>query len=315
MKPMMRFMTLALLVAVLLSGCSAGAQTLQSYIQPAAQLAAQAAVQSAAPVAAAAAAPQAQATAGPVTAASGPLAAYQSTLEQIYSQVGPSVVNIDVVIGATATRSRNGSPFGFGSQQSEALGSGFVWDTQGNIVTNNHVVSGATQIQVTFSDGTTASAKLVGADPNADLAVVKVNVPASQLRPVQIADSTQVKVGQLAIAIGNPFGLAGTMTTGIISGLERSLPVGLDSQTGQTSQTGGTYAIPDIIQTDAAINPGNSGGVLVDDQGRLIGVTAAIESATNSNSGMAYDWALEFESKARQLLAAHDHEPLIAYQT
>jgi S1-C subfamily serine protease len=146
-------------------------------------------------------------------------------------------------------------------------------------------VAGATSISVTFADGTVADAKLVGADPNSDLAVVQVNVPASKLVPVQLADSTQVKVGQLAIAIGNPFGLQGTMTQGIISGLSRSLPTGLDNQ---TAQQGPSYSIPDIIQTDAAINPGNSGGVLLDDQGQLIGVTAAIASSAGSNSGVGF---------------------------
>jgi serine protease Do len=217
----------------------------------------------------------------------GSLAAYQGTLEQIYAQVNPSVVNVEVV--ATVNTPFSGTPFGFNGgntqTQQRALGSGFVWDNQGHIVTNNHVIDGANKIAVTFADGTTTTAKLVGADPNSDLAVIQVNVPSSDLHPVQLADSTQVKVGQVAIAIGNPFGLSGTMTAGIISGLERSLPVGLDNP---NSQGGPTYAIPDIIQTDASINPGNSGGVLVDDQGQLIGVTAAIESPSNANAGIGF---------------------------
>jgi serine protease Do len=237
------------------------------------------------------------ATAGS-TAASGNLAAFETTLEQIYSQVSPSVVNIEVVESGTATSSQggngrrgfgNGNPFPFGNVPQAgpqtALGSGFVWSTDGYIVTNNHVVDGATNITVTFADGTTVTGTKVGNDPNADLAVIKVNVPASELHPVQLADSTQVKVGQLAIAIGNPFGLQGTMTEGIISGLERTLPVG--SGTGN-SLTGATYSIPDIIQTDASINPGNSGGVLVDDQGRVVGVTSAIESPVQSNAGVGF---------------------------
>jgi serine protease Do len=231
--------------------------------------------------------PQAQTQSGPL------LAAYQGTLEQIYTQVNPSVVNIDISQSASSlnfpglpaghppVNSGNGS----NSLVQTALGSGFVWDSQGDIVTNNHVVSGADAINVTFSDGSTYSAKLVGADPNSDLAVVKVNAPASELHPVQMGDSTQVKVGQLAIAIGNPYGLSGTMTAGIVSGLSRSLPVGLDNQ---NAQQGPTYTIPDIIQTDASINPGNSGGVLVNDQGQVIGVTAAIESNSNSNSGIGF---------------------------
>ena len=227
-------------------------------------------------------------------ATSASLSDLESSFESIYQAVNPSVVSISVTIGSTNTTSNNGRapgfPFGFGNNQGaqpvqQALGSGFVWDSNGDIVTNNHVISGATTIDVTFSDGTIVPAKLVGADPNADLAVVKVSVSADKLHPIIPSDSSQVKVGQIAIAIGNPYGLSNTMTQGIISALARSLPVGLDSQ---TAQTGPTYNIPDIIQTDAAINPGNSGGVLLDDQGRLIGVTAAIESSANSNSGIGF---------------------------
>lgn len=166
-----------------------------------------------------------------------------------------------------------------------ALGSGWVWDNKGHIVTNNHVVNGATSITVTFADGTSYDATLVGTDPNADLAVIKVNAPANELVPAHLADSTQVQVGELAIAIGNPFGLQNTMTLGIISALSRTLPVGLDSQ---TAQPGPAYNIPDIIQTDASINPGNSGGVLVDIQGQVIGIPSAIESQSNSSSGVGF---------------------------
>ena len=224
-------------------------------------------------------------------AASPDLAAMQSTLEQIYNQVNPSVVYIDVLTSGTSSTSLQLPPghpfFNSPSQQvpSEAQGSGFVWDTQGDIVTNNHVVSGASKITVTFSNGTTADATVVGTDPNSDLAVIKVNVPADQLHPVTLSDSSQVKVGQVAIAIGNPFGLTGTMTQGIISGLSRSLPV--DTSSNSTSQ-GPVYNIPDIIQTDAAINPGNSGGVLVNTDGQVIGVTAAIRSPVDANSGIGF---------------------------
>lgn len=239
---------------------------------------------------------QAQATvAAPVTASPEAVAAFQNALENIYAQVNPSVVSIDVTVtGNTAFGSQNnpfgfGNPFGnqFGNQapSQEALGSGFVWDTQGHIVTNNHVVDGASQITVTFPDGTSVPAKLVGNDPNSDLAVIQVNVPTSELHPVSLMDSSQVKVGQLAIAIGNPFGLSNTMTTGIVSALSRTLPVGLDNP---NLQGGPHYSIPDIIQTDASINPGNSGGVLVNDQGQLIGVTAAIQSPSGTNAGIGF---------------------------
>jgi serine protease Do len=218
------------------------------------------------------------------------LSAYQGVLENIYSQVGPSVVNIHVYMSQSASGSNLGQIPGFPNQQNpgssspsaEALGSGFVWDNAGHIVTNNHVVDGADKIEVKFSDGTVVPATLVGADKNSDLAVIKVDVAADMLHAVQLADSNQVKVGQLAIAIGNPYGLEGTMTAGIVSALGRSLPVG----EGQTA--GPTYTIPDIIQTDAPINPGNSGGVLLNDQGQVIGVTAAIESQSGQNSGIGF---------------------------
>ena len=229
----------------------------------------------------------------PETGASGDLlAAYQGTLENIYTAVSPSVVNIRVVQKVDPSSSGKSQMPGFpffnlpqGQQQPQqqfqsALGSGFVWDTNGDIVTNNHVVSGADKIEVTFSDGTVLPATLVGADPDSDLAVIKVDAVASQLHPVSMADSTAIKVGQLAIAIGNPFGLEGTMTTGIISALGRSLPAG--------ETTTQSYTIPDIIQTDAPINPGNSGGVLVDVQGQVLGVTSAIESPVRANAGIGF---------------------------
>jgi serine protease Do len=226
------------------------------------------------------------------------LTAYQGVLEDIYVRVNPSVVNIHVVETTPVLqnpRSRNpnnpGTPGGSGQPYQEGLGSGFIWDLQGHIVTNNHVVSGASTIEVIFSNGTILPAKLVGADANSDLAVIKVEASASLLKPITVADSRLVKVGQLAIAIGNPFGLSGTMTNGIVSAIGRSLPA---SDTSSGSSTAGiehrsaTYSIPDVIQTDAPINPGNSGGVLVNDQGQLIGVTAAIESSSQSNSGIGF---------------------------
>ena len=234
---------------------------------------------------------QAQVTAvpaQPVVASNSLLAAYEATLESVYNQVDPSVVSIHVVSQAAA--SSPNSPFGgrnrgsqSGTQVSEALGSGFVWDAQGDIVTNNHVVDGATAIDVTFSDGKNYTAKTVGTDVYSDLAVIKVDAPASELHPVSVADASQVKVGEITIAIGNPYGLQNTMTVGVVSGLGRTLPAGSNLNT-----TGPTYSIPDIIQTDAAINPGNSGGVLLDDQGRVIGVTAAIESASSANAGIGF---------------------------
>lgn len=225
------------------------------------------------------------------------LTGYETALEDIYTKVNPSVVNIQVT--ETTTSSGNGSSssnipgfeFFFGSpdnqnqqqapQVSQALGSGFVWDKQGHIVTNNHVVDGADKIQVKFNDGTIVSAKVVGTDVNSDLAVIQLENYTGELSPVTVADSTGIKVGQAAIAIGNPFGLENTMTVGIVSAVGRSLPT---SEIGE----GASFTIPDIIQTDAPINPGNSGGVLVNDEGNLIGVTAAIESSSGSNAGIGF---------------------------
>jgi serine protease Do len=231
----------------------------------------------------------AQPTAQPVVIsnASVDALALEGTFIQIYTQVSPSVVRIQVTQIETMTL-----PFGRGlgqgqsPQYSEGLGSGFVLDKAGNIATNNHVIDGADSIFVTFADGTTYPAKVVGADPDSDLAVIKVEAPANELQPVEIGDSTQVKVGQLVIAIGNPFGEQNTMTMGIVSALGRTLPVDSSSQSGATPRP--SYSIPDVIQTDAPINPGNSGGVLVDIQGHLIGVTAAIESSTNASAGIGF---------------------------
>ena len=234
----------------------------------------------------------------------GLLAAYESTLINIYEQVNPSVVNIRVMQDIAGAQAESEPPSfempdipegfempegfelpeGFVPQQpyGQGLGSGFVWDTQGNIITNNHVVNGADKIEVTFSDETVVTAELVGTDPDSDLAVIHVDLPADQLYPVQVGDSDQLRVGQVAIAIGNPFGLEGTMTVGIVSALGRTLPAS-DGLTG-----GPVYSIPNVIQTDAPINPGNSGGVLLNDEGEVIGVTAAIESPVRANAGVGF---------------------------
>lgn len=225
----------------------------------------------------------------------GLLAAYESTLINIYEQVNPSVVNIRVVSQSLPSTVQlpdlpeffpnlpqdPNSP-DFQPPTNQGLGSGFVWDDRGYIVTNNHVVEGAEKIEVTFSDETVVDAELVGADPDSDLAVIKVEIPAEQLHPVQVGDSESLRVGQLAIAIGNPFGLEGTMTVGIVSALGRSLPAS------EGFSGGPVYSIPNVIQTDAPINPGNSGGVLLNDKGEVIGVTAAIESPVRANAGIGF---------------------------
>jgi S1-C subfamily serine protease len=189
-------------------------------------------------------------------------------VEAVYQKVNPSVVRIENLANQRFGRSSTPVPQGEGS--------GFVWDTAGHIVTNDHVVRGADALQVTFSDGTTLDAKLVGTDPNGDIAVVQVDPSLVTLVPVELGDMSQVKVGEPAIAIGNPFGFEGTMTQGIVSALGRSIP----------AVTG--FDIPEAIQTDAAINPGNSGGPLLNLHGQVIGVNSQIESSTRSNSGVGF---------------------------
>jgi len=230
------------------------------------------------------------------------LAAYEGALTNVYEIVNPSVVNIRVLVDIPSVvmeiPSIPGAPFNFpdipgspdnpdqqipGSPQlQEGMGSGFVWDEQGHIVTNNHVIDQAKKIEITFSDGTIVPAEVVGSDPYSDLAVLKVKMPEEQLKPVDLFDSRQIKVGELAIAIGNPFGYEGTMTVGIISAIGRNLPAT------EGRQSGPTYSIPDVIQTDAPINPGNSGGVLVNEDGKVMGVTFAIESTVQANSGIGF---------------------------
>lgn len=224
----------------------------------------------------------------------------QAALTRVYEAVNPSVVNIRVTTQATT-----GSlpllpgqqwPFGRGGSDEEtpglqiprvtAEGSGFVWDKQGHIVTNNHVVDGATEITVTFYDGISLPAELVGSDADSDLAVIKVDPDKVTLQPVTAADSTQIKPGQLVVAIGNPFGLEGSMSFGIVSAVGRSLPVSSRSDAWTSSM--GSYTIPDVIQTDAPVNPGNSGGVLLDLAGNLIGVPTAIESAAGDSAGVGF---------------------------
>ncbi|MBZ0316188.1 MAG: trypsin-like peptidase domain-containing protein [Anaerolineae bacterium] len=181
------------------------------------------------------------------------------SLNQLYEQAIQSVVNISVV---------KANAFGEGS--------GFVIDTDGHIVTNNHVAEGAQYIEVTFADGTIREASVVGRDPDSDLAVIKIDPSGLTLYPVTLADSDQVFVGQQVLAIGNPFGQSFTLTTGIVSALDRSL----------TAES--NFSIPEVIQTDAAINPGNSGGPLLDMSGNVIGVNTAINTESGSSSGVSF---------------------------
>jgi putative serine protease PepD len=180
------------------------------------------------------------------------------------------------VVEITVTSQSSSGTFGGGSQTQKAQGSGFVYDSNGDIVTNQHVVDGATSVSVKFWNGKTYGAHVVGTDASTDLAVIKVNAPSSLLHPLSLGDSSSLQVGDGVVAIGSPFGLEETVTSGIVSALHRQM----------TSPSG--FAIPDSIQTDAAINHGNSGGPLFDTQGNVVGVTSQIESDSGGNDGVGF---------------------------
>ncbi len=184
-----------------------------------------------------------------------------STLVDIYARVSPGVVSILVT-----------------TTQGDAQGSGFVYDKQGHIVTNDHVVDGATSIEVDFADGFKVKGNVIGTDLDSDMAVLEVKAPESELVPLTLGDSDAVKVGQTVVAIGNPFGLSGTMTSGIISARGRTLT------SLRTTSEGNPFSAGDVFQTDAAINPGNSGGPLLNLNGEVIGINRAIEVGNQTPS-------------------------------
>ena len=159
---------------------------------------------------------------------------------------------------------------------SAGLGSGFVFDKKGHIITNAHVVKDAKKVVITFLDGRSYNAEIIGVDTFTDIAVIKVNAGLSLLHPLSLGDSSNLRVGEPVAAIGNPFGLSGSMTSGIVSQLGRLLP------------SGAGYSIPDVIQTDAAINPGNSGGPLLNMRGEIVGINTAIQSATGEFAGVGF---------------------------
>jgi S1-C subfamily serine protease len=194
--------------------------------------------------------------------------AQENAIASIYEQAGPSVVHITSLSQVT--------DFFRGVVPQEGTGSGFVYDTQGHIVTNNHVIAGAQQISVVLADGTVLSAKVTGADEYYDLAVIQVDATKLNAAPLPLGDETSLRVGQYVLAIGNPFGLDRTLTTGIISALGRTV----DSDSGSV--------IGNAIQTDAAINPGNSGGPLLNVRGQVIGVNAAIQSTSGGSVGIGF---------------------------
>jgi len=186
----------------------------------------------------------------------------------IYQKVSPSVVN---VISSVITRD-----FFLNPVPREGSGSGSVIDSKGYILTNNHVIKDAQKLEVTLADGSRWPAKLIGADPDNDLAVIKIDAPASKLKPLPWSDSQKLQVGQKVLAIGNPFGLGLTLTTGIISSLGRTIRSEVGTQ------------IEDVIQTDASINPGNSGGPLLSSDGEMIGINTAILSPTGVSVGIGF---------------------------
>jgi S1-C subfamily serine protease len=198
----------------------------------------------------------------PAAALAGDAESLQDTLIHLYREVNPAVVYI--IVAASGS------------------GSGFVYSEDGYVVTNQHVAAAGTRYEVVFATGERKRATLVGADADSDLAVIKVDELPEGVEPLPLADTDDVQVGQFAVAIGNPFGEQGSMSLGIISGLGRSLR----SQRGTTSLT--SYSLPQVIQTDAPINPGNSGGPLLNLNGEVIGVNAAIASTTGTNSGVGF---------------------------
>ncbi len=195
-----------------------------------------------------------------------------NSLGKVFNKVQGSVVQI-------TSKVSTGFQLNGEAVQQSRLGSGFVYDTQGHIVTNYHVVSGSETVDVTFIDGNTYTAKVVGSDKDSDLAVLLItdDFSGETLVPIPIADSSTLNVGDQVIAIGNPFGLSDTLTTGVVSQIGRLLP-----------EEQGGFSIPNTIQTDAAINPGNSGGPLLNINGEVIGINTAISSSTGTYSGVGF---------------------------
>jgi S1-C subfamily serine protease len=206
-------------------------------------------------------------TAAPPALASG-MSSLEDEIIQVYERIGRGVVNI--------TNRSYGYDFFFRPVPQEGTGSGFVYDTEGHIITNYHVIEGAEELFVTLADETTIPAEVVGTDPSNDLAVIKVDISPDLLQTIPLGDSEQLRVGKFVIAIGNPFGLEQTLTVGVVSAL------------GRVIESPDERFIGEIIQTDAAINPGNSGGPLLDLSGRVVGVNTAIFSPSQASAGIGF---------------------------
>ena len=210
------------------------------------------------------------------------------TVDDIYKEAAPGVVQV------TSTTEVANDPF-FGTQQQEALGSGFVIDKAGHIVTNYHVIEGAKKVEVSFSSNDQIKAKVVGADPSTDIAVLKISARARALTPLPLGNSDAVRVGDGVVAIGNPFGLSRTATAGIVSALQRHI------------QAPNNFTIDKVIQTDAAINHGNSGGPLLNARGEVVGVNSQIETggSGDGNVGIGFAIPIDTVSEVVSQLIAH----------
>jgi S1-C subfamily serine protease len=221
-----------------------------------------------------------------------------NTVNEIYKADGDGVAFVESQIGAQEVEP---SPFNpFGEPEAEgggtATGSGFVIDSEGHVLTNNHVVEGADEITVKLGESDTPrSAEVIGADPSNDLALLKVDAPASELHPLKLGNSSQVEVGDSVVAIGNPFGLDRTVTAGIVSALQRQI------------QAPDGFSISNVIQTDAAINPGNSGGPLINGAGEVIGINSQIETGGGGNGNVGIGFAIPINTAKAEIQSLIDN--------